>query len=387
MVDAPALSRLVGDAASFLEESWGQRPEHLPARDPDAFADLLSVPAVDRIVAITGLRAPAFRLVRDGRTLPQHEVTRRVRIGSRPVDDLVDVAAVHREVSAGATLALQGLHRSWQPVAELCRDLELSLTHPVQANAYLTPPVATGLRPHADPHDVFAVQLHGRKRWVLQPGSDDATELWLEAGDVLYLPAGARHAAQAVDDPSLHLTIGVRTVQWRDVVGRAVARAVEAAELDRRLPARWADDPGALADDFARHLDAVVQHLDPAQGMAVGAEEFWARRPPDLAGGLLDLFVSDTVGDDTWLRARPGLEPRLESGKEHLEIVLPDRRLRMPRAVEPVIARVVASERLRPAELEDLADEDSRVTLCRRLVREGVLMIDRTGQHEGGARG
>lgn len=378
MVDAPALARLVGDPAGFLEDAWGRHPARRPAADPAAFADLLSLADVDRIVTTSGLRAPAFRLVREGETLPQREVTRRVRIGSRPVEDLVDVEAVHREVAAGATLVLQGLHRSWPPVADLCRDLEATLTHPVQANAYLTPPVATGLRLHADPHDVFAVQTHGRKRWVVHhPGETDGRELWLEAGDVLYLPAGTQHAAQTVDDPSLHLTIGVRSVRWRDVVHQAVEAALDEADLDRPLPAGWAEQPGALAPEFQRHLHDLRERLAPGDALAAEADRFWSRRVPDLTGGLRDLFEVDLVRDDTWLRRRDGIRVDVEVARRHTDLVLASRRLRMPASVEPLLRRLVATERLRPADLGDLADHDSRLALCRRLVREGVLAIDR----------
>jgi hypothetical protein len=35
----------------------------------------------------------------------------------------------------------------------------------VQVNAYLTPPASRGLGVHHDTHDVFVLQVHGRKLW------------------------------------------------------------------------------------------------------------------------------------------------------------------------------------------------------------------------------
>jgi bifunctional lysine-specific demethylase and histidyl-hydroxylase NO66 len=378
VADAPALARLVGDAASFLEDRWGRRPWYTHRADVDGFADLLSLDDVDRIVASSGLRAPAFRLVREGHTIPTHQVTRRVRIGSRPVDDLVDVAAVHGQVAEGATLVLQGLHRSWPPVATLCRDLELTFTHPVQANAYLTPPVATGLRLHGDPHDVFAVQTHGRKRWVVHPAyEDEPWEVVLEPGDVLYLPAATLHAPQSLDGPSLHLTIGVRTVTWRHVVQRALEAAVDRPELDRPLPAGWAEDPYALRTELEAHLEDVRADLAGGDALERAADGFWSRRVPDRAGGLRDLFELEMVADDTWLRRRVGNTFRVEVVDDRVVADLGDRRLRMPAPVAPLLERIGATERLRPRDLDDLADEPSRLVLCRRLVREGLLTIDR----------
>lgn len=379
--DTPALARLVGDPERFLAEQFGRAPTHLEGGDATAFDDLLSLDDVDRLVAATGMRAPSFRLVRDGATLPRSSVTRSVRIGSRPVDDLVDVRAVHREFAAGASVVLQGLHRSFAPVAALCRSLEATLTHPVQANAYLTPPVAQGLHLHADPHDVFAIQTHGVKRWVVHP--PDGSSVWdleLRPGDVLYLPAGTRHAAQTQDRPSLHLTIGVRTVTWRDVVRRAVDQVLSDPNLDTPLPAGWADDPDAQTEAVTGHLKDVAVRLaqtDAAPPLAAAADGFWSRRTPDLTGGLHDLLELDHLVDTTPLRRRPDATFQLRTEGDVVRVQLGDRELQLPVAAAEALERLGSLEVFVPKDLADVADESSRQVLCRRFVREGLLTFVR----------
>jgi bifunctional lysine-specific demethylase and histidyl-hydroxylase NO66 len=386
-----ALARLVGDPASFLAHDLGVRPVHRPRADPGGFADLLDLDAVDAIVTGSGLRAPAFRLVRQGVTLPVERVTRRARIGSRPVDDLVDVGAVQREFAAGATIVLQGLHRSWPAITTLCRELETTLTHPLQANAYLTPPVAQGLHLHADPHDVLVLQTHGEKRWVVHPGGDDpAWDLTLRPGDVLYLPAGTRHAAQTTEQPSLHLTLGIRTTTWRELVERAVARAVDdlvAAEptLAGPLPGGWANEPASLDAGLRRRLVALARELEDTDAArtttARAADAFWTARTPDRTGGLRDVLELEDLDDATRLRIRDGASCGFES--EHrdegaeLVVRLADRRLRMPAGLAPAMHAILAAGRFSPADLDAQLDLPSRLVLCRRLVREGLLTIDR----------
>ncbi len=397
MADAPALRELVGDPAGFLATSWATGPAYVAASDDRrALRDVLTLDDVDRIVASSGLRAPSFRLVEQGRTLPQRDVTRSVRIGSRPVSDLVDVAAVHRAVADGATLVLQGLHRSFPPVAELCRDLERTLTHPSQANAYLTPPVAQGLNLHADPHDVFAVQTFGTKRWVVHPpDSDDPWDLTLTPGDVLYLPAGTRHAAQTIDTPSLHLTIGIRTVTWRQLVDRVVRDSLDGLDaLVAPLPAGWADEPTLLREQLASVLDDAASALRSADDLdaplEAQARSFWHSRTPDQTGLLRDLLDADHLDDHTPLRRRAGVDVHVrtaDAGSErgddtaasHLEVVLPDRLLRLPANCAAALRRILDGEVARPADLDELMDASSRRVLCRRLVREGVLTIAREG--------
>ena len=45
--------------------------------------------------------------------------------------------------------------------------LAAELGHPVPANAYVTPPSSRGFSAHYDVHDVFVLQLAGRKRWTV----------------------------------------------------------------------------------------------------------------------------------------------------------------------------------------------------------------------------
>src|SRR6266480_4558078 len=65
----------------------------------------------------------------------------------------------------GATLVLQGLHRTWPPLVAFASELAAELGHPVQVNAYVTPPQNTGFAAHYDVHDVFVLQIAGRKKW------------------------------------------------------------------------------------------------------------------------------------------------------------------------------------------------------------------------------
>ncbi|MTV24288.1 cupin [Nitriliruptoraceae bacterium ZYF776] len=381
-----ALTALVGDVPGFVARSFGRRPLHVPAAARSDAADpaaLLTLDDVDDLVASSGLRAPAFRVVRDGVTLPTSAVTRRVRIGSRPVDDLVDVAAVHAAFRDGATVVLQGLHRSFPPVAALCRELSAELGHPVQANAYLTPPSAQGLHLHGDPHDVFAVQTHGRKRWVVHPpGDEEPWDLDLVPGDVLYLPAGTRHAAQTPDVASLHLTLGVRTVTWRAVLERTLTAALEGdTDLDAPLPVGWVDDPDALGDELARRVADVAVTLaagpDVTAPLRAAADRVLAAREPDRRGGLRDLLEVTQLDDTTPLRVRAAAPHRLGRSSDGAMLHLADRDLTLPVELAPVLARIAELGRFRPADLDDLIARDSRIVLCRRLVREGWLTHDR----------
>jgi lysine-specific demethylase/histidyl-hydroxylase NO66 len=169
---------------------------------------------------------------------------------------MADPARVAHLFEDGATIVLQGLHRWSEPVTRFCRDLELELGHPCQANAYITPPGAQGLPLHEDPHDVFVLQAFGRKRWDVHgaPAENERAPLDVEIvpGDTIYMPTGTPHAASTQDVLSGHLTIGVHVTPWRDVLGDVWSRIDTGLASAGYVPAGWTRDP----EGFARELRA-----------------------------------------------------------------------------------------------------------------------------------
>src|SRR3954452_24846869 len=169
------LRLLVEPAASvdvFGSKVWGRQPLVKPAGADGPVsggpADTFGLAAADELLSRHGLRTPFVRLARDGSVLADRTFTRGAGKGAS-VPDQVDPGLVLRQLADGATVVLQGLHRVWEPVAELARGLVADLGHPVQVNAYLTPAGAQGFGAHYDTHDVFVVQLAGGKDWTVHP--------------------------------------------------------------------------------------------------------------------------------------------------------------------------------------------------------------------------
>lgn len=408
------LARCAGDVRTFLDRYWGRAPLHRPGADASGFADLFSLDEVDRFVSSSSPRTPAFRLVRDGRPLAPASYTRTARIGGQSVSGVADPAAIFAEFRKGATIVFQGLQRSCPPLTRFCRALELDLSHAVQANAYITPAGSRGLAVHYDTHDVFVLQLAGTKQWSVhepvladpltsQPWRGDAClsvgeaglpvgeaclSVDLQAGDVLYVPRGFLHSARAQEELSAHLTIGVVTTTWHDVVRDVVAGVAGEADFRRALPVGFATEPFAsgpdgLAAEVEETLARLRKWIDDVDPRAVSADvvrRFWSGRPQVLAGQLQQLLAVDGIGDDTRLRRREGSVCHLVpdgAGAEGgtLTVVLGGRDLHMPAALHPAMARVATGRTFRLGELGDLLDEPSRLVLARRLVVEGLLEV------------
>ncbi|HWI00914.1 MAG TPA: cupin domain-containing protein [Propionibacteriaceae bacterium] len=291
------LTQLIGiDPERFANDYWGRQALLSRAGElPGGFAELLDSEAIDELVSERGLRTPFLRVAKNGSTLAEKAFTGPGGVGATIADQVSDDKLV-RLFADGSTLVLQALHRVWPPIIDFCQRLATELGHPVQANAYVTPPQNQGFSNHYDVHDVFVLQLEGAKRWVIHSPVLEAPlrdqpwnarkeqvqaraaerpliEAVLEPGDCLYLPRGFLHAAKALGGVSTHLTIGVHS--WTrfaladDMLRQALQTVARDPEIRRSLPlgVDFAD-PGPVSRDIelVRHsLIGALEAADPVE--------------------------------------------------------------------------------------------------------------------------
>jgi hypothetical protein len=161
---------------------------------------------------------------------------------------------------------------------------------------------SVGFVEHHDPHDVFAIQLDGAKRWYVGPPTVQFPSHryeWTDAhcttpadmqcfeatpGHMLYIPLGWRHYAVPAaesDKPrafSVHMTMGVQLPRWIDAIQAAV-HCHGATNPTLRQP---------LVPTFA-------------WGDGLGPRSFWLANGADLAvrlRALADMVEAKSCGDD-----------------------------------------------------------------------------------------
>lgn len=338
------LSRLISvDPADFADHYWGRRALLSTAAElPGSFADLLSAEAVDELVSERGLRTPFLRVAKNGSTLGERTFTAPGGVGAGIGDQVSDDKLVGL-FADGATMVLQALHRVWPPVLELCQQLAAELGHPVQANAYVTPPQNQGFSNHYDVHDVFVLQIEGEKRWQIhapvlesplrdQPWSDRkavvaaraAEEPLIEAvlrpGDCLYLPRGFLHAATALGGVSTHLTIGVHSWTRYALAEQLLQQALQQVAQDPAVRSSLAlgvdlGDPAGLRADAATVRTALVAalgqtDLDQLSTVLQTSARGTQRAAP--VGPLRQLRSAETLTSDTRLVLRRHLAASLD---------------------------------------------------------------------------
>ncbi|WP_409485108.1 cupin domain-containing protein [Arsenicicoccus dermatophilus] len=395
--DRPALSRLVGDAPAFAREVWGRRPflrTHVESGED--FADVFGPDTVDELVARRGLRAPFLRLAKDGSPLSDTLFTTAGGVGASVADQVSD-DLLHEEFANGATIVAQGLHRTWPPLLHLAQQLAVDLGHPVQVNAYVTPPQSQGFADHYDVHDVFVLQTSGRKRWVLHEPvleaplqhhpwaarrgavedmarRDPTLDVTLEPGDVLYLPRGTVHAASTFGEISSHVTIGVHT--WTPYAAAevmaelALERAAADVAVRRSLPVGVdiTSDTSGFDDARAALVRAVEELDDAAVSRALARRDECSRRLAPLSP-IAQVQAALDLDGASRVRLRPHLAVTVEPvPADDAQLMLTSRRgtQRVPADRGEAVAALVSGE---PVTADELGLETTRA-----LLRAGVVL-------------
>ncbi|MDG4826476.1 cupin domain-containing protein [Asanoa sp. WMMD1127] len=401
----PALTRCVSvDPAKFATAYWGRAPLLSLADEldgPGGFLDLLSPADADELLSRRGLRTPFIRLAKDGKLVAPGRYTGGGGTGAE-IDDQVLDEKILQQYADGATLVLQGLHRTWPPLIAFAGELGAALGQPLQVNAYLTPPGNQGFSTHYDTHDVFVLQVDGRKRWRIHPpvlpdplerqtwggradevtataAGEPALDVVLTPGDALYLPRGWLHSAAAQDDSSLHLTIGIKALTRYALVEALLAEAAEDQRLRATLPyALDVSDPDQIEPELTETIEALRSWLDTASPAAVAERlrrRAWPAARPAPLRPLAQAAAIRTLTADDRIMPRPLLRWRLEpDGADQIRLRLFDRAVTFPAGCADALRTFLDGDVTRVGDLPGLDDDASRLVLARRLLREAVAV-------------
>lgn len=311
-----------------------------------------------------------------------------VRLGKVLPDGTWDVTKLAADLSLarlvqgyrdGYSILVDEAQARWPSLAAQCAALQERIArrggviahNRATCGLFLTPPRAQGSAPHYDCKDVFAVQVAGSKTWRLHAppveaplhnsadGEIDAPrlgepvlEVTLGPGDLLYVPRGFVHAPLTRDERSLHLSFGVATITWTEIL-RPMLEA--RAELRQSVPARLLE-PGAeeaLRGALASLLAALDDAPEAAQRLRLLALASLVGETQVAAGRLADATAerSEELDDDVALEKRYGARCLVDRTGRELALAFPGRLLGVPLAWQPAVERVIASDRVTVGEV------------------------------------
>jgi hypothetical protein len=306
-----------------------------------------------------------------------------------------DPAAVRRLLSGGASLVLNGLDELHPKIGDLCHALELEFASNVWANAYVTVNEFRAFDTHFDDHDVIVLQISGVKRWKLfgkteefplhprgalpqSPSEEIQTDI-VSPGEVLFIPRGVWHRAEAVSTPAFHITFGVGGVTGIDLVQGSIDELSREPIFRKYLPRIGSAQ--ALRDHEEKLKSYLHRWVDRLSGEVLLASIDLAR------GNRSRVILWDQVrincGTKLWIASRRMLPIEFLEGSDGRSIRMPRTSREFSRmsllVLKIAFSRMVLSFEELLTEVravENTSAEADVVEAVRELVEHGLLNVE-----------
>jgi ribosomal protein L16 Arg81 hydroxylase len=272
----------------FLAEYWTKKFLHLSGAK-GRFTPILPWEELNHILEWHPPPQPQLRLFQEGVMMDLR------RYIDGPVGSLMlNAGGLIALLAQGASMVLDSVNQVAPAVAHLTHSMESALSCACVANLYAGWKTQKGFDVHFDSHEVFVLQLSGRKRWQvfaptrLHPLTNDiepaakptVPPIWegiINDGDFLYLPRGFWHVAYPLDEPSMHISWGAQPANGMEFLNwwmRKLRRHPEA-----RMSLVNMTDPEARRDYVAQMIKFVeAAGVDDPLGEFLGAQKA-VRRP------------------------------------------------------------------------------------------------------------
>jgi hypothetical protein len=372
----------------FLAEYYEQQILVQHREQPDYYSDLLTINTLDDFLAdVWSYQKYLFVVNADREILPEEYTLAGERI---------DAVRLYQLYDEGATITFRKMQDKLPALGCLCRGAEQVFNCPFQTNLYFTPPGGQGFKTHHDTHDVFVLQVAGSKRWrTYEPviplpltgqefaGNEDrlgpvSEEFTLHAGDLFYCPRGVPHDARTTKEHSLHITFGALVNTWAEVMIEAMAGACLADPVFRTsLPAGYVTGdlpPAELEETFRGLVEKFSKTAKLGPAIEGIAEEFIATRRPMAHEQRRQIAQLDALTLDTQVGTRPGLIFRCVEADDAIKLHCHATEITFPRQLATALEYALRTPRFSVRDLPGGLDDDDKLVLMRRLIREGLVM-------------
>ncbi len=364
----------------FRNDFWEAQPLHIERTDFSYFENLLSEEKIIDFVQGGAAVFPEVQAINARSPVPVADYTTDKKA--------VSAQKLTQFYAAGATIVVSEVHKKFPALQELCVQFSRDFRMKCQANAYLSPAGNQGFHSHYDTHDVFVLQVAGRKKFrfysagIKLPFTEDIytpenkaksellDEIEVSAGDTLYIPRGIVHDAIADEgESSLHITLGAFPFIARDLLQEMVQVAAES-------DVEWRSSVGMSQ-----------QYFDPAllykKAEGIFSEKVYAEAMSRLADEVaLDqpTMPSVTVSEitlETIISVQDARIYGVESNEGLLKLRLPGSVLSFEAPMAHAVEEIIKSKTIKVSEISGL-DAEQKLALGRQLAEAGAITVANT---------
>lgn len=376
----------------FDEKYFEKKHLYLSRNNTNYYSSVLTKTDLERILYEQVPKYPSVRLTNAKEDVPSDKYVN---------GDKVNTSSLLKYFAEGSTIVMSGLHEFNSGVGELVAHLQKTFYHKFQTNIYITPKNSQGFKVHYDTHDVFVLQVHGKKTWKVygenpltlpnkmqefEPGKYQhgplIEQLELKAGDLLYLPRGVMHQAETDDELSIHITLGWLGFTWTDLIVESVLEySKKNPELRKFLPHKMLRR-GVQDDDkenFKTLLLNIAENLSLQESANRFKREIAISQKPNISQLLTNGDLISEISSETKFRVRKNILYFIKRRNESIILEWLGKEVEFPEYTSEAIEYISKkSEVFGIADIPDCLDDEGKIVLVTRLIKEGLVQIETT---------
>ncbi|MBL4605358.1 MAG: cupin-like domain-containing protein [Flavobacteriaceae bacterium] len=377
----------------FNDNHWDKKVLLIRREDSSYYNSLLTISQIDEVLDLHRPKGSSLRVVKNQEPLNATKYENK--------DGSLNLNQLYAAYGDGYTIVINEIDRFWKPIKTLCQNARQLLSHKTKGNMYLTPKNQKALFPHYDAHDVFVLQVAGKKHWKIYDDQyktplvnsfqpifqreqlQNVKEITLNAGDMMYIPRGIPHEAYTTDESSLHLTIGVYPTQWLDFISKTLQNLAQT-----NLPLRQALPIGYLSNDNTfNNISDKITNITPTicKELSTGnsitgalhflAEEFRTSGQPKGDGHFDNLDKMNDVNLDTYLIKRDNMTCKVQQLDTIARIIYPGNVIRGPIGIAPSLEFISENHTGFYVHEIPILNDANKIKLSKRLIRGGLLKL------------
>lgn len=374
----------------FFDEFWECQPLYIEAQHSSYFNDFYRFVDIETSIFNLDILQGDFSLFFD---------QKRVKDVSRYFDsenNLSGNKVKNACIDDGCTICIENIEKVNSAVQNLCNELSDIFLSGITTALFFGPPHSVGLNVHFDYYNAFILQLSGKKRWrVYSSVFDNPTcerdrfkvdkstlgapiiDIELQQGDILYIPRGCPHEPYCIDSHSLHLTVGIKTHCWADILHQSieVLRDTESS-FRQSLPPNDLLDSKAV--DIKLIWDKLIGRMSDAN---VLDDTLWNLR--ELHYLKKSKLPRQTMNDpkrfpitlDSLLYRSSKLKPLVRTMDELTEIVVEGEKLTGPSYLAGALGFISNNRAFKLRDISSSINDNTKLKLGIKLVHCGLVNV------------
>lgn len=379
----------------FFSKYYLQKHLLIPSDSINSFDEALELKDIEVYLASVPLRHGQIILV-DRNNRPWADQFLQLD-GDNVIDNTIDIHKLLGLLRNGTTAILTDLGKFVPKLKNYCERLGNEIGARIQANVYITPAASQGYNVHIDSHDVFVLQLFGKKTWRLYEGLTQnptkslirkqkefdeeehrlASQIELSQGDLLYVPQGMYHAADTHDGPSIHITLGVLPRRGSELLKILVDNAQDDDFFRAYLPGHFQEESTIelFKAKFKEACHRFIEEADVDQLLNEAYHQFSFRQPPDLNGALFNTLQVEQLTINSEVERKPNVRYWLEEETWFTVVHFYQEKVQVPKPIESVLDVILGKEPFKPKDISSGLSDKVKLDLVKKFVTAGFLSI------------